>query len=73
MAARTNPRTKTRAQLMEMDDDAYLLPGEVAELFRVDPKTITRWAKADKIPHIRTLGGHTRYRLGTIKELLSGG
>jgi excisionase family DNA binding protein len=62
---------KTRPEIMEMDDDAYLLPGEVAELFRVDPKTITRWAAAGKIPHIRTMGKHTRYRLGTMKELLT--
>lgn len=38
-----------------------LTPGEVAALFRVDPKTVTRWAKAGKLSSIRTLGGHRRY------------
>lgn len=66
-------RVRTLDQIRSLHDDDYLLPGEVAQLFRVDPKTITRWAKAGRIPHIRTLGSHTRYRYGTMKELLSGG
>ena len=43
-------------------EDALLTPAEVAALFRVDPKTVTRWAKAGKLSSIRTLGGHRRYR-----------
>jgi excisionase family DNA binding protein len=39
-----------------------LTPTEVATLFRVDPKTVTRWAKAGKLKSIRSLGGHRRYR-----------
>jgi excisionase family DNA binding protein len=38
-----------------------LLPSEVAAIFRVDPKTVTRWAKAGKLNAIRTLGGHRRF------------
>ena len=38
-----------------------LTPAEVAAAFRVDPKTVTRWAKAGKLTSIRTLGGHRRY------------
>jgi excisionase family DNA binding protein len=38
-----------------------LTPAEVAAAFRVDPKTVTRWAKAGKLSSIRTLGGHRRY------------
>ncbi len=38
-----------------------LTPAEVAAAFRVDPKTVTRWAKAGKLNSIRTLGGHRRY------------
>ena len=38
-----------------------LTPREVADLFRVDPKTVTRWAQAGKLGSIRTLGGHRRY------------
>jgi len=43
------------------DPDALLTPAEVASLFRVTPKTITRWAEAGKLPAIRTLGGHRRF------------
>ena len=39
-----------------------LTPGEVAAMFRVDPKTVTRWARDGKLTPIRTLGGHRRYR-----------
>jgi len=47
-----------------------LTPAEVATLFRVDPKTVTRWAKAGKLTAIRTLGGHRRYKESEVKELL---
>jgi len=41
-------------------------------MFRVDPKTVTRWAKAGKLTSIRTLGGHRRYRETEVRALLSG-
>ncbi len=47
-----------------------LTPAEVAALFRVDPKTVTRWAKAGKLTAIRTLGGHRRYRQSEVLGLL---
>ena len=47
-----------------------LTPSEVAALFRVDPKTVTRWAKAGKLTSIRTLGGHRRYKESEVKVLL---
>lgn len=53
------------------DADKLLTPGEVAALFRVDPKTVTRWAKAGKISAIRTLGGHRRFREAEVLELLN--
>ena len=51
-------------------DSPLLTPAEVAALFRVDPKTVTRWAKAGKLSSIRTLGGHRRYRESEIRELI---
>ncbi|TML42800.1 MAG: BldC family transcriptional regulator, partial [Actinobacteria bacterium] len=47
--------------------DALLTPAEVAALFRVNPKTVTRWARAGKITAIRTLGGHRRFRASEIR------
>lgn len=48
-----------------------LTPGEVAEMFGVNPKTVTRWANAGKLTPIRTLGGHRRYRASEIHALLA--
>ena len=50
--------------------EKLLTPSEVAKLFRVDPKTVTRWAKAGKLTSIKTLGGHRRYRESEVKALL---
>lgn len=47
-----------------------LTPGQVAEMFKVNPKTVTRWARAGKITAIRTLGGHRRYKAEEIRALL---
>ncbi len=52
--------------------ETLLTPAEVAALFRVDPKTVTRWAKAGKLSSIRTLGGHRRYRETEVRSLLAG-
>ena len=52
--------------------DRLLTPGEVAALFRVDPKTVTRWAAAGRINSIRTPGGHRRFRESEVRALLAG-
>lgn len=59
-----NPRTA--------ESESLLTPAEVATMFRVDPKTVTRWAKAGKLTSIRTLGGHRRYRESEVRQLLAG-
>ena len=53
------------------ESEVLLTPSEVASLFRVDPKTVTRWAKAGKLTAIRTLGGHRRYRQSEVQNLLN--
>jgi len=50
--------------------EALLTPSEVAALFRVNPKTVTRWARAGKLTAIRTLGGHRRFRVSEIRRFL---
>lgn len=50
--------------------EELLTPGEVARLFGVDPKTVTRWAAAGKLTALRTLGGHRRYRASEVHTLL---
>ncbi len=51
--------------------NSLLTPAEVAAAFRVDPKTVTRWAKAGKLSFIRTLGGHRRYLESEVLAKLS--
>ena len=62
-----------RGEVVELvsEQEVLLTPSEVASLFRVDPKTVTRWAKAGKLTSIRTLGGHRRYKDSEVKALLS--
>lgn len=50
--------------------EELLTPAEVAKLFRVDPKTVTRWAQAGKLNFIRTLGGHRRFSKAEVEEHL---
>ena len=51
--------------------EVLLTPSEVAQLFRVDPKTVTRWAKAGKLTAVKTLGGHRRYKESEVRALLN--
>lgn len=57
---------------MDGNNERLLTPGEVAALFRVDPKTVTRWAASGRITSIRTPGGHRRFRESEVRALLRG-
>jgi excisionase family DNA binding protein len=46
---------------VKITSEDLLSPGEVAHLFGVDVKTVTRWAQAGKLTSIRTPGNHRRY------------
>jgi excisionase family DNA binding protein len=48
-----------------------LTPKEVGEMLRVNPKTVTRWAKTGKLPAIKTLGGHRRFRRSDIEAAVA--
>jgi excisionase family DNA binding protein len=48
-----------------------LTPAEVARLFRVDPKTVTRWATTGRLRSLRTPGGHRRFRESDVRALLA--
>ena len=56
---------------MEIPTHTILLtPSEVAALFRVDPKTVTRWSQKGKLHCIKTVGGHRRYLMDEVQALL---
>ena len=63
--------TPNRSETTSMPG-ALLTPGEVAAMFRVDPKTVTRWAQAGKLSAVRTLGGHRRFHENEVRQLLTG-
>jgi predicted site-specific integrase-resolvase len=50
--------------------ERLLTPAEVATIFRVDPKTVSRWARSGQLHPRRTLGGHRRYLESEISALL---
>jgi excisionase family DNA binding protein len=61
------------AALAEMqdliDDDVYLRTAEAAKILHVSAKTVSRWAKEGKIPHVVTLGGHRRFPATAVQDL----
>src|SRR3954452_22838268 len=58
---------------MDGSDSPLLLPEEVADLLRVDTKTVIRWADRGLIAAVRLPGGHhghRRYRRDIIDAIL---
>lgn len=56
-----------------MAEDQYeqmLTPKEAAELIKVDPKTVTRWARAGYIGSAKTIGGHRRIPESEVRRIL---
>lgn len=53
-----------------MAEHELLTPSEVAVLFRVNPKTVTRWARAGRLQAVRTIGGHRRFRAAEVQRFL---
>jgi excisionase family DNA binding protein len=69
---RTSHKGDREGKSMDGNSERLLTPGEVAALFRVDPKTVTRWAASGRISSIRTPGGHRRFRESEVRALLGG-
>ncbi|HEY7875808.1 MAG TPA: helix-turn-helix domain-containing protein [Actinomycetota bacterium] len=49
--------------------EVYIRTAEAAKILRVSPKTVSRWAKEGKLPHVVTLGGHRRFPSSAIHQL----
>jgi len=64
--------SRTKDQPMEIPSHTILLtPSEVAALFKVDPKTVTRWSQKGKLHCIKTVGGNRRYLMDEVQALLA--
>lgn len=47
-----------------------LRTSDVAALFQVSERTVSEWARRGRIPSVRTPGGHRRYPVDQIRDLL---
>ena len=56
-----------------IDAERMLRPREVALLFKVDPKTVTRWAKSGRLKPVVLPSGHRRYRYSDVENLMRNG
>lgn len=59
-----SPSWKVRSML---EAEKPFTSGELAKLFNVDPKTVTRWASSGKIESFRTVGGHRRFTAEAVR------
>jgi excisionase family DNA binding protein len=50
--------------------DRLLKLSEVAKLLSVCEKTLRRWDKDGKLPAVKTIGGHRRYKLKDIEIII---
>ena len=46
-----------------------LTSDQVAAMFGVDPRTVTRWANGGQLPFFTVLGGEHRYRADEVAKL----
>jgi len=53
-----------------IDGQSLLRSHEVAALFDVTERTVINWAAAGKLPCLRTVGGHLRFRTDEVMSLL---
>lgn len=65
-------RTGGRASVVSSDAPQLLRSHEVATIFDVTERTVINWAAAGKLPSLRTIGGHLRFRRDDVMRLLSG-
>lgn len=57
----------------QFEHEPLLMPAQVAAMFHVDPRTVTRWAKAGLIRSVTTPAGTRRYYKAEVRALLNGG
>jgi DNA-binding transcriptional MerR regulator len=62
----------TPSENLPKPDEALMTSGEVARLFRVATKTVTRWAATGAIDHVWSPSGHRKlYRADHVRALMT--
>lgn len=56
-----------------MDDKPILTVREVADIFRINRKTVANWISKRKLPAFKTLGGHYRVYREDVENALKQG
>ena len=51
--------------------DELLTPAEVAAMFRVNAKTVTRWSRSGKLRSTKTIGGHRRFYRSEVERAVA--
>lgn len=70
--AGTDPLASLRRFAALSEGQQLLRSHEVAVLFDVTERTVINWAASGKLPSLRTIGGHLRFRSDDVLELLAG-
>jgi excisionase family DNA binding protein len=73
MSPTDHDEARPAGERADEEPEELLTPSEVAAMFRVNPKTVTRWHRTGKVSAIRTLGGHRRFKASEIRRLLAQG
>ncbi len=68
----SSPHGLKSAGMGSADAPQLLRSHEVATIFDVTERTVINWAAAGKLPSLRTIGGHLRFRRDDVMRLLSG-
>lgn len=52
-------------------EEELLTVGELVAIFKVHPRTVSRWADEGKIKAVRTPGGHRRFRRSDVAAFIN--
>jgi excisionase family DNA binding protein len=66
----SNPPTTTDGEVPQVPQDLHTAE-EIAEVLKVDPKTVLNWAKAGVIPEAFRVGRTVRFSLEAVKASLN--
>jgi len=61
----------THMEIENPPPDRVLTAGEAAARLSVSVSTLAKWCRAGKIPAVRTLGGHRRFRESEIDAIVA--